>query len=202
MTRIDSAEALRALYGEPTPLAVRKEIDRLDDHCRRFIALSPFVLMASAGRDGLADVSPKGDAPGFVAVLDDHRLAIPDRRGNRRIDSLLNLVERPGIGLLFMIPGVDETLRVNGTAEIHDDPALSARFSARGQPALTAIVVTVREAFIHCGKALMRSDLWGEAHRVERGALPTIGEMLRDQTRSQDYPTAQAEIEARYRESL
>lgn len=202
MTRITTAEELRALYGPPSPVAVAKEIGRLDPHCRRFVERSPFVLIATAGADGLADVSPKGDAPGFVHVLDDTRLAIPDRKGNRRVDSLLNLVERPGIGLLFMIPGIDETLRVNGTAEIHVDPDLNERLSAGGRPALSAIVVTVREAFVHCGKALMRARLWEDAHRVDRADFPTIGEIIRDQVGDRTLPTDQAGIIEHYRETL
>lgn len=202
MSVITTEAELRDLYGVPMDVAVAKEIDHLDRHCRHFISLSPFVLIATAGADGLADVSPKGDPPGFVHVLDDRTLAIPDRPGNRRLDGLRNLLEHPRIGLLFLIPGIDETLRVNGTAEIHVDPALNERLAINGRPALSATVVTVKSAFIHCGKAFMRSKLWSDAYRVPRGEVPTIGQMIRDQSGNASFTTDQAETVRHYRETL
>jgi len=202
MARIETAEQLRAIYGAPKGRSIAKQLDRLDRHCRSFIALSPFLILASQGPDGLGDATPRGDHPGFVSVLDDHTLAIPDRIGNNRIDSLSNLVERPGIGLLFLVPGVDETLRVNGTAIIDDDEGLRAAHMADGKLPATVLVVTVVEAYLQCGKALMRSKLWADESRVERSLLPTMGEMLRDHTRSAEPVETQAEMLARYAETL
>ena len=181
MGQITTAEGLRRHYREASGRAVQKQLDHLDKHCRRFIELSPFVLIGSTGDAGHADVSPRGEAPGFVHVLDEHRLAIPDRPGNNRLDTLTNLLTQPEVGLLFLIPGVDETLRINGCAAIHDDDDLRAPFEVKGRLPATVLVVTVAEAYLHCAKALMRSRLWDPDARIERSALPTIGEMLRDQ---------------------
>jgi len=202
MARIESLESLRAIYGAPKGRSVAKQLDRLDRHCRSFIALSPFLVLATQGADGFGDATPRGDHPGFVAVLDDNTLVIPDRPGNNRIDSLANLVERPGIGLLFLIPGVDETLRVNGTAVIDDDETLRAAHMADGKLPATVMVVTVREAYLQCGKALMRSNLWADESRIDRSLLPTMGEMLRDHTRSSEPPETQADMLARYAKAL
>lgn len=202
MARIETMDSLRAIYGAPKGRSVAKQLDRLDRHCRSFIALSPFLVIATQGADGFGDATPRGDHPGFVSVADDTTLIIPDRPGNNRIDSLSNIVERPGIGLLFLIPGVDETLRVNGTAVIDDDLALRSAHTAEGQMPATVLVVTVREAYLQCAKALMRSKLWAEASRVPRDRLPTMGEMLRDHTRSSEPAESQAEMLARYATSL
>ncbi|WEK52352.1 MAG: pyridoxamine 5'-phosphate oxidase family protein [Candidatus Kaistia colombiensis] len=202
MARIETLESLRAIYGAPKGRSVAKQLGGLDRHCRSFIALSPFVVIATQGPDGLGDATPRGDHPGFVGVLDDNTLVIPDRVGNNRIDTLANLVERPGIGLLFLIPGVDETLRVNGVAAIDDDPALRAAHIAEDKVPATVLVVTVREAYLQCGKALMRSKLWVDESRIERSRLPTMGEMLRDHTRSTEPAETQAEMLARYAKAL
>lgn len=175
MARIQSTEALRTLYGAAGERSLRKQLDRLDRHCRRFIELSPFVLVATSGIDGLGDVTPRGDRPGFVTVADDTTLLIPDRPGNNRLDTLMNLIERPGIGLLFLIPGVDETLRVNGTAEIRDDADLLAPFAVDGRLPKTVVRIAVREAYLHCAKAFMRSRLWDPAAQVPRSDLPSMG---------------------------
>ena len=180
-TTITDHDGLRARYGKPGELVQRKVIGRLDKHCRRFIAASPFLVLASTDASGAADASPRGDPPGFVAVLDDHHLAIPDRPGNRRVDSLRNILENPQIGLIFFVPGVNETLRVNGRAAVSTDPELLAKLAVKGKAPISAIVVTVEEAFLHCAKALIRSDLWNPETRVERTSLPTLGEMLADQ---------------------
>jgi PPOX class probable FMN-dependent enzyme len=202
MARIETMESLRAVYGEPKGRSVAKQLDRLDRHCRSFIALSPFLIIATQGADGFGDATPRGDHAGFVSVTDDNTLVIPDRPGNNRIDSLSNIVERPGIGLLFLIPGVDETLRVNGTAVIDDDLALRSAHMADDRLPATVLVVTVREAYLQCAKALMRSKLWAEESRVARDRLPTMGEMLKDHTRSSERPETQAEMLARYATSL
>lgn len=178
---------LRAVIGEPRALVVKKQLPALDPHCRAFIARSPFLLLGTANdADGTCDVSPRGDAPGFVLVLDERTLAIPDRPGNRRIDSLRNIVTNPAVGLLFMVPGVEETLRVNGRASITQDADLRARLVARGKVPELAIVVEIAEAFLHCAKALKRSQLWETATWPERGALPTLGKMIHDQLRITD----------------
>lgn len=179
--RIDDPDALRALYGPAGERSARKQLDHLDVHCRRFVALSPFVLLATSGSDGLCDVTPRGDAPGFVGIEDDATLLLPDRPGNNRLDSLMNIVARPGVGLLFVVPGVDETLRVNGTAEIRTDADVLARFAVDGRAPKTVLRIAVKEAYLHCAKAFMRSRLWDPAAQVDRSTLPSMGEMLRDQ---------------------
>ena len=177
---IDESEALRACYGHPSEMAVRKCLPKLDKHCRNFIALSPFLCLGTADARG-TDVSPRGDAPGFVQVLDDDLILIPDRPGNNRLDSLGNILNRPEVGMLFMIPGVDETLRVNGTARITTDADLLRRAAVNGKAPKSALLVTVREAYLHCGKALIRSRLWQDDYRIERRRLPTLGQMIKDQ---------------------
>lgn len=178
---VDSEQTLRQLYGEPGELAVRKQMQALDAHCRRFIAHSPFLVMGTGGGDGSQDVSPKGDAPGFVAVLDDHTLLVPDRPGNNRIDGLRNILANPHVALLFMIPGVNETLRVNGHARITTDPALLGPLAVRGRRPLSGTLVEVEEVFLHCAKAFIRSRLWAPEAQVPRGTLPSLGRMLADQ---------------------
>lgn len=156
---ITTAEQLRALYAAPSKRAIDKVVSRLTDDHRRFLARSPFFVLGTVGVSGL-DVSPRGDPPGSVAVLDDGRIAIGDRPGNRRLDGMLNLLDDPRIGLLFFIPGLNETLRINGRARISADPGLLERLAVRGKPPLTALVVSIDEVFHHCAKALMRAELW------------------------------------------
>ena len=166
------AESLRASYGQPSEPARLKTLSKLDTHCRRFIALSPFLCLGTQGPNG-ADVSPRGDKPGFVLVLDDSTFAIPDWRGNNRIDSLTNIISNPQVGLLFLIPGVEETLRVNGVAQVSMNPELLARWETNGNHPKSALVVTVKEAFLHCGKALIRSQLWRNDAKLDRAELPS-----------------------------
>ncbi len=198
---IASVDELVDLYGEPTDRARRKVLPRLDVHCRRFIAASPFLVLGTAAADGTADCSPRGDAPGFVRVMDDSTLLIPDRPGNNRIDSLRNIVENPNVGLIFFLPGVNETLRVNGTARITTEPALLAGFAVNGRPPKSAIEVTVREAFLHCAKALIRSRLWDPAIQIERSAFPSFGRILADQI-GVNAAEADAAIDESYRTRL
>ncbi len=173
---------LRGLMGEPSGLAVGKQLDRLDRHCRSFIALSPFVVVGTFDASGACDVSPRGDAPGFVAVLDEKTLAIPERPGNHRLDSLLNILETGAVGLLFLVPGFEETLRVNGRASVvRDADVLERTADARGKPPAVAIGVEVEECFLHCAKAFKRSGLWRKEGWPERSALPSLGRMFRDQ---------------------
>jgi len=178
---IQSAEALREMYGTPLERSVRKQIDHLDEYCRAFIAASPFIVVGTQGETA-ADNSPRGDVPGFVKVADDHTLLIPDRRGNNRLDSLSNLIRNPRIGLLFLVPGVHETFRVNGEAVLSHDSALTAQFEMQGNTPRTVIVVTVKEAYVHCSRALVRADLWNPAKFAQPGLVPSMGTMLAKHT--------------------
>ncbi|HYI97902.1 MAG TPA: pyridoxamine 5'-phosphate oxidase family protein [Bryobacteraceae bacterium] len=193
---------LRDRYGQPIERARLKSLRRLDQHCRRFIQLSPFVCLGTSGEDG-ADVTPRGDQPGFVHVLDDTTLALPDWPGNNRLDSLANVLSNPEIGMLFLIPGVDETLRVNGTAVISTGPEVLGRWNVNGKHPKSALMITVKEAFLHCGKALIRSRLWHDDYKIDRRMLPSYGKMLKDQI---DIADTAAEIEesvaAGYKERL
>ena len=200
---IETVEELRSSYGEPSERAVKKSLDRLDRHCRRFIELSPFVVIASSGADGRADCSPRGDAAGFVAVLDDRTVLLPDRRGNNRADSLSNVVENPYVGLLFMIPGVDETLRLNGRAALTTDPILLDPLAVNGRAPRSGLVVEVEEVFLQCTKALVRAKLWADESRVDRkAALPSFGQMLADHVGLPDGEAVDRELRAKIRETL
>ncbi|TQV81946.1 pyridoxamine 5'-phosphate oxidase family protein [Denitrobaculum tricleocarpae] len=178
---IRSVAELQSQYGPPGDLAVDKEMTSLDAHCRRFIELSPFVVIATAAADGAADASPRGDAPGFVQILDDKHLLIPDRAGNNRLDSLKNLVENPNIGLLFFVPGMNETLRLNGTALLTTDPKLLEPMSVNRKPPRSALLITVDQVFLQCAKALIRSKLWAPGSQIKRKSFPSLGKILSDQ---------------------
>ena len=180
---VRTAAELRAVLGEPTERAVQKQLAALDKHCRAFIARSPFLVLSTANAAGGCDASPKGDRPGFVLVLDDHTLVIPDRPGNRRADSLLNILQNPHVGLLFLIPGMGETLRVNGSASLVRDQALLERLAVDGKKPQLAIVVKVEECYLHCAKALLRSQLWDPARFMPRGEMPSLAQMIQDQIR-------------------
>jgi PPOX class probable FMN-dependent enzyme len=177
MTILRTVEELESLYGKAKGGAVFKEIAFLNPHYRAFVEASPFVIIATSGPAGL-DCSPKGDAPGFVRILDERRLALPDRLGNNRIDNLRNIVVDPRISLLFLIPGIGETLRVNGKAEISIEPELLASFAVEGKAPRSVILVTIEAAYVHCAKALMRSKLWDPSRHRERSELPSNGEMM------------------------
>jgi uncharacterized protein len=178
--RVITSEAqLRALIGEPTEIVQAKLADRLNDLTRQFIERSPFVCVATGRSGGGMDVSPRGDPPGFVRVLDDHTLLLPERPGNRLADTLVNLLSDPRIALLFLIPGVSDTFRVNGTASITDDTDLLAPSVVEGKAPRLGILVTVQEAYTQCAKALLRSDLWNPAHHIDRSELPRHGEILK-----------------------
>jgi len=182
--------------------AVRKEISALDVHCQRFIALSPFVVLSTADAALNLDASPRGGAPGFVKVADAHTLLLPDAPGNNRLDSLQNILATGKLGLLFLIPGVDETLRVNGLAVLSTAPAdIAACTDERRAPKLV-LRLTVQAAYLHCAKAFMRSRLWDPAARVDRSVLPTIGQMIGDQTGMRLPPETQEEMARRYRPDL
>ena len=183
---ISSEEQLRAVVGLPAPRAVNKEIARLDAHCQMIISRSPFVLISSSDAEGRLDVSPKGDPAGFVQVLDEATLAIPDRPGNRRADTFGIVLQNPRVGLLFMIPGRQETLRVNGRALIVRDRALREKMAVNGKPPELALVVTVEQAFVHCGKCIIRSGLWDKESWPDLGGLPSHARCLVDQARVPD----------------
>jgi PPOX class probable FMN-dependent enzyme len=179
---ITDEATLTALYGESSPASLTKEVDYLHPHYRAMIAASPFVVLATSGPGGL-DVSPRGDPAGFVAIEDDRTLLIPDRRGNNRLDSMRNLIADPRIALLFLIPGVGETLRVNGRADISTDPALLARFPMQGKLPRSVIVVHVETVYFQCPKAPVRSELWNPAKHIDRKSLPSTGTILADISR-------------------
>ena len=174
---ITSIEQLQTLYGEKLPTSVIKEIDHINDGYRKLIEAAPFVAVATSGPEGL-DCSPKGDAPGFVRILDDKTLAIPDRPGNNRIDSFRNIMRDPRIALLFLIPGIGETLRVNGRASISIDPDLMQSFAVGGKLPRSILIVHIESIYFHCSKAIVRSKLWEEATKIDRKSLPSTGTII------------------------
>lgn len=180
MTRSITDEAgLRELLGEPADLVRKKVTDRVNDLLRRFIDLSPMLLLATSAPDGTCDVSPRGDPAGFVAVLDERTLLIPERPGNRLVDSLRNIVRNPHVGLLFLVPGVGDTLRVNGRATIIADDDRLESLAVEGKTPKLGLLIAVDEVFIHCSKAFLRSELWDATRHVDRSELPSVGEILR-----------------------
>jgi len=174
---ITSLDQLCALYGEPTDVSIAKEIDHVSDHYRAFIEAAPFFALATVGPEGL-DCSPRGDVPGFVRIADPKTLLVPDRRGNNRIDSLRNIMRDPHVALLFLIPGIGETIRVIGRATLSIDPDLLASFTVNGKAPNCVIVVAVEHVFYQCTKAIVRSQLWDPARHVDRKTLPTAGTIL------------------------
>jgi uncharacterized protein len=198
---LSTVDQLRAVLGHPSKLVLDKAIDHIDVHCEKFIAASPFVLVSTANTQGKQDVSPKGDPAGFVRVLDAHTLLLPDRPGNRRADSLTNLLENPSIGLLFLIPGVEDSLRVNGRAEISTDPELRALCVVQGKTPALVVRVRVEEAFLHCAKCIKRSNLWQGAARPE--GVPSLAEAVRDQAQCElSVEQLQADIDEAYRTKM
>lgn len=202
MDAIADQGALRAHYGAVSPLAERKVLSALDPHARAFIALSPFLVLATADGAGGADASPRGDAPGFVQVLDDVTLLLADRPGNNRVDSYANVLTHPAVGLIFFVPGIDETLRVNGRARVVTEAALLAGAEAEGKQPRAGLVIAIDEVFFHCGKALKRARLWDGARHIERGRFPSLGRIIADQTGACDAATADARIAESYASRL
>jgi PPOX class probable FMN-dependent enzyme len=201
---VDDVDTLRALLGDPAPIVCAKLSDRINRLTREFIERAPFVCLATAGADGACDVSPRGDPAGFVRILDDKTLLLPERPGNRLADSLRNIIANPRVGLLFIIPGVGDTFRVNGRATITTDRALLEPCAVEGKVPRLGILVDIEQAFTHCSKAFLRSDLWNPARFVDRAALPTNGAIhkLREQLAGGDfdadeYDRARAERYAR-----
>ncbi len=179
---VTSEDALRGLFDAQTPLAIHKSQGFLDKYAQAFIQRSPFICIGTQNRDGRADVSPRGDPVGFVQILDQHTLAIPDRPGNNRLDSLANIVANPSVGLLFIIPGFDDTLRVNGRASLVTDPAILEPMQVNDRRPKLAIVVRVSEVFLHCAKAFRRSHLWDPEHFQDRRDMPSLSKIILDQT--------------------
>ncbi len=200
--QVSSPDGLRETYAMPQGRAVAKQMDRLDEHCRAFIALSPFFLLSTAGADGRLDCSPRGDLPGFVRTPDDRTLLLPDRPGNNRLDSLTNIAENPQVGLLFLVPGFNDTVRVNGRAVISTDAALCAEFAVNGKPARSVIRVTVHEAYFHCAKALMRSRLWSPDAQQDRTEFTSFSRILADQTGEGNANESDAEVAERNRKQM
>ena len=202
MDVIEDVRQIRELYGPAGERAVKKQMTRLDKHARAFIALSPFLVIASADPSGRCDASPKGDMPGFVRVVDDTTLLIPDRLGNNRVDTIANLIAAPGVGLIFFVPGVNETLRVNGRARITVDPALLEPMAVNGKVPRSGFLIEADEVYFHCGKALIRSDLWNPEKHVARGEWPSLGRILADQIGGLDPEEAERTTAESYRTRL
>ena len=197
-----AASDLKTIYPAPSPRVIAKARPEIDAHAQKFIAMSPFCVLATSGSDGSVDASPRGGNPGFVHVAGPNLLVMPDRSGNNRIDSFRNVVEGSGfVQLIFFVPGIDETLRVGGKGKLSADPDLLASMVEFGKLPRAALSISVQEAYFHCGKALMRSKLWSQETRVERAALPSISQVIHDQTRLGE-PESQAMVEQRYKEQL
>ena len=199
---IPDTTALRSHMGAISGIAARKVLPHLDRHARAFIALSPFLVLATADAEGRVDASPRGDPPGFVRVLDDSTLLLPDRPGNNRVDSFGNILATPGVGLIFFVPGIDETLRVNGTARLLTDAALLAESAVLGKLPKTGLVITVAEVFFHCAKALRRAQLWNPAAQIERSSFPSLGRIMAEQVGGSTVEEAEHRIAASYRERM
>jgi PPOX class probable FMN-dependent enzyme len=193
---VDPAAEVLTGYRAPSQRVVDKVIDRLDEHCTAFIRLAPFATLATASPDGWPDVSPRGGDPGFVRVLDGHRLALPDRQGNNRVDSLRNLAGNPRAALMFFVPGIDETLRVYGTTTLVTPDVLDVDLTDFGRPPLSVLVMQVERAYFQCAKAVMRSGLWDPARQVERSVFPPFSQVLRDHCRDATVPQDDAQLRA------
>ena len=197
-----SASDLATIYAKPTPRVIAKARPEIDVHAKKFIGMSPFCVLATSGSDASVDASPRGGNPGFVHVAGPNQLLMPDRSGNNRIDSFRNIVEGSGLlQLIFFVPGIDETLRVGGRGKLSADPELMASMVEFGKPPRAVLNIAVDEVYFHCGKALMRSKLWSTETRVERAVLPSISQMIHDQT-SLGEPEPQTVVEERYKTQL
>ena len=191
---LDTDESLRGAYGEAMEIAVTKARPALDKFSREFISRSPFLCIGTSGADGKADVSPRGDPPGFVQILDDNTIFIPDRPGNNRLDTFGNIVENANVGLLFIVPGFDDTLRVNGKASIVQDQAILDRCEVNGKVPNAGVLVEVNEAFMHCAKAFKRSKLWDSNVQQDRKEMPSLAKIILEQVAAPDAPPTDAEV--------
>jgi uncharacterized protein len=197
-----AAKDLAAIYPKPTPRVIAKARPAIDAHARKFIAMSPFCVIATSGTDGSVDASPRGGHPGFIRVEGPNRLLMPDRPGNNRIDTFKNIVEGTGcVQLIFFVPGIDETLRVGGKGKLSAAPELLAAMEEFGKPPRAVLDIAVSEAYFHCGKALMRARLWSDDAQVERSTFPSISQIIHDQTNLGE-PDSQAVVETRYKTQL
>ena len=199
---IKTLEQLREHYPEPKERTLLKQLDRLEEHSIRFVAHSPFLVLSSRSTEGTLDASPRGGKPGFVKVADEKRLLIPDAPGNNRLDSLTNIVQTGNVGLLFLIPGVDETLRLNGLARLREEEVFLQEFVDEKRKPKIVIEVEVQELYIHCAKAFMRSQLWNPDSQIDREELPTIGRIINDQIGSTEPAETREEMEKRYAKDL
>ncbi len=179
---ISTEETLRSKFDTVHPLAVTKSRPALDKYSRQFISLSPFLVISTADADGKADLSPRGDPPGFVQMIDDRTILVPDRPGNNRLDTMSNITANPNVGCLFFIPGFEDTLRLNGKARITEDPELLNHCTVNGKAPKVGILIAIEEVFIHCAKALKRSKIWSDDYRQDRGQMPSIARIIMDQT--------------------
>ena len=202
MSAIETTQQLRAMYAPAKERAVRKQLSKLDHHCRRYVALSPFVVLATSDAEGNLDASPRGGEPGFIKVIDDNTLIIPDWTGNNRLDTFSNILATGRIGAIFLVPGVDEAFRVNGTASLRNDEAFTSLCEVNGRFPKLVVHVTVKEAYLHCAKAIMRGQLWAPESKVERKVLPTMNEMLRDQIGQSEPAEPQEAMLARHKTEL
>ncbi|PYF83048.1 hypothetical protein DFP75_102138 [Marinomonas alcarazii] len=199
---LDSEEQLREVYGYPKGRAKDKQLPSLERHSSNFLAHSPFVTISTYAKSGSVDCSPRGGNPGFVKIINDNCIILPDGKGNNRLDSLVNIIETGQIGCLFLIPGVDETLRINGLARISTSSEYLSLFSNDRNPPKTCIEITIKEVFLHCAKALMRSELWSLKAQIDRADFPTMGAMINDQLAIKDDPETQEDMIARYKRDL
>jgi len=196
--KISDEARLREIVGEPIPIVRDKEMPRLDKYCRQFIEMSPFLCLGTVGADGHIDMSPRGDPPGFVQVLDDTTILIPDRQGNQRVDSMQNIIDNPRIGLIFFLPGVEETLRIRGRVSITSDSDLLGPLALNGKTPKLGFLIKIDQVFFQCAKALIRSKLWDPATPIKRSEFPPFAQITRDQRR----PDAEiAEVEAMIQEN-
>jgi len=200
--KITTTNQLRALYDQPNARAKGKQLGSLDKHAVNFIEQSPFLVISTVHANMEMDVSPRGGKPGFVKILDSQTLIIPDAKGNNRIDSLTNIIETGRVGTLFLIPGIDETMRANGSASISTDPEYLNMFPDEQNPPKTCIVISIEEVFLHCAKAFMRSKLWSPTSQIDRSSLPTMGQMLKDQLGTNVEAESQDEMVKRYQSDL
>ena len=200
--KIGTEEQLREIYGYVKGRSKSKQLSSLEKHSINFIEHSPFVVISTADRGGKLDCSPRGGHKGFVQILDDRTLLLPDSNGNNRLDSFMNILSNPHVGCLFLIPGIDETLRVNGKAELRTDDDLVARFDLEGKRPKSLIRITIEEVFLHCAKALMRSSLWSPKSAIPRSSFPTMGQMINDQIGDPTEPESHEAMLERYNRDL
>jgi len=193
-TVVASEDELRGNYGEPMDIALMKQLGKLDAHCKDFISRSPFLCIGTSAADGKADVSPRGDPPGFVQVLDDNTIFIPDRPGNNRLDTMSNIVANPDVGLLFLIPGFEDALRVNGKAKLVKDEKILERCAVNRKVPTMGIMVEINEAYLHCAKAVRRSKLWKAESQQDRKEMPTLAQMILEQVATPEKQPTEEEI--------